>query len=93
MWYYRITEKGGEQAMEERRQLTSRLTAKYQATIPGAVRRVLGLKQGDQVVFEIRGGQVMVRRAIPEDAEYLRALEPTLTEWQSPEDEAAFGGL
>ena len=35
----------------------SRLTRKYQATIPADVRRALRLKQGDTVQFEIEGAR------------------------------------
>lgn len=68
----------------------SKVTSKYQATIPAPIRKVLGLCQGDTVVFEASAGQVVLRRALPIDGEYLGALTPTLSEWDSPEDEAAY---
>ena len=71
----------------------SRLTSKYQATIPQAVRRKLNLKPGDAVVFEIENDAVTVRRATALDKEYAKALEGTLTEWLSKEDDEAYGGL
>lgn len=71
----------------------SRLTSKFQATIPLAVRRALGLKQGDSVVFEIEDETVTLRRATVLDKEYAKALEGTLTEWLSKEDEEAYRGL
>ncbi|MBM3267980.1 MAG: type II toxin-antitoxin system PrlF family antitoxin [Candidatus Sericytochromatia bacterium] len=71
----------------------SRVTTKYQATIPLAVREALGIRQGDRVLFEISGGQVLLRRAIPSDPEFMGALAGTLSEWLSPEDEKAFGDL
>ncbi len=74
-------------------QRLSRLTSKYQATIPLAVRRKLGLKPGDTVVFEIENDTVTVRRATALDQEYAKALEGTLTEWLSKEDEEAYRGL
>lgn len=71
----------------------SKVTKKYQATIPLAVRRKLGLKPGDTVAFEIENDTVTVRRATALDREYARALEGTLTEWLSREDEEAYRDL
>jgi AbrB family looped-hinge helix DNA binding protein len=71
----------------------SRLTRKYQATIPAEVRRALRLKQGDVVQFEIDGDRVTLRRQTREDRAYLKALETTLSEWSSPHDEEAYGDL
>ncbi|EAR22024.1 AbrB/MazE/SpoVT family DNA-binding domain-containing protein [Nitrococcus mobilis] len=41
---------------------TSTLTSKCQVTIPVHVRRMLGLKPGDQVAFVVEDGQVRVVR-------------------------------
>lgn len=71
----------------------SKVTSKYQATIPLAVRRKLGLKPGDAVVFEIKHDTVRVRRATGLDREYAKAIEATLTEWLSKEDDEAYRGL
>jgi len=74
-------------------QQLSRVTSKFQATIPLAVRRKLGLKPGDTVVFEIENDIVTVRRATALDREYVKAVEGTLTEWLSKEDEEAYREL
>jgi AbrB family looped-hinge helix DNA binding protein len=71
----------------------SRLTRKYQATIPAEVRRALHLKQGDVVQFEIDGDRVTLRRQTREDRAYLKGLEATLSEWSSPYDDEAYGDL
>jgi AbrB family looped-hinge helix DNA binding protein len=71
----------------------SRLTRKYQATIPADVRRALRLKQGDVVQFEIEGDRVTLRRQRRSDRAYLRGLEASLSEWSSPYDDEAFGDL
>ena len=44
---------------------TSKLTTKYQATVPTSVRKVLQLKAGDMLAFEINGDEVKLRRATP----------------------------
>jgi AbrB family looped-hinge helix DNA binding protein len=74
-------------------QQLSRVTSKFQATIPLAVRRKLGLKPGDAVVFEVENDIVTVRRATALDREYVKAVEGTLTEWLSKEDEEAYREL
>ncbi len=71
----------------------SRLTRKYQTTIPRDIRDVLHLGAGDLVAFEARGDVVTVRKATPLDVEYLRSLEATLTEWASTADDEAYRGL
>jgi AbrB family looped-hinge helix DNA binding protein len=72
---------------------TSKLTRKYQATIPAAVREVLNLEAGDTVAFDIEEGQVAVRKSQPADLDYLRGVEATLSEWASEEDEQAYADL
>ena len=72
---------------------TSRLTTKYQATVPTSVRKLLQLKAGDLVCFEIEGNEVRLRRATPLDVAFTQALEGTLTEWSSEQDDQAFKDL
>ena len=71
----------------------SKVTSKYQATIPLSIRRKLGLKPGDSVAFEIENDTVTVRRATVFDREYAKALEGTLTEWMTKEDDEAYRDL
>lgn len=72
---------------------TSRLTSKFQATVPTPVRKALQLKAGDVVGFEIDGSQVRLRRATPLDLAFAQALEGTLDEWSSRKDDEAFKDL
>jgi len=72
---------------------TSKLTSKFQATVPLPVRKALHLKAGDLVGFEIEGNEVRLRRATPLDLAFTQALEGTLSEWSSKEDDKAFKGL
>ena len=71
----------------------SRVTKKYQATIPQTVREVLGISQGDCVAFEIVQGQVVLKKVQPLDWDYLDAVAGTLNEWTSEADEEAYGDL
>jgi len=73
--------------------LTSKVTSKYQATIPAPIREKLGLKQGDAVVFEIEDEVVTVRRATALDKVYLSSVAGTLSEWNSDNDEKAYREL
>ena len=69
------------------------LTAKGQITIPKAVRDALGLRQGDQLSWELEDGCVRVRPVAPLDLAYLRGLEAGLQEWHSEADDQAFADL
>lgn len=71
----------------------SRVTTKYQATIPRPVREALGLRPGDSVAYEIEKGVVRLRRATPVDLAYAQAVSKTLTEWDSKADDEAYREL
>jgi AbrB family looped-hinge helix DNA binding protein len=72
---------------------TAKLTRKYQATIPGRVRRALNLHAGEVVAFDIEGDEVRLRKATPMDVEFAEALAHTLGEWATREDEEAYRDL
>jgi AbrB family looped-hinge helix DNA binding protein len=71
----------------------SKLTKKYQATVPEAVRKILGLNAGDSIAFEIDKDIIKLRKASPIDIEFMNALVPTLNEWNSQNDEEAYNDL
>ncbi len=71
----------------------SKLTKKYQATVPVAVRKKLKLNAGDTIAFEIDSDIIKLRKATPIDVEFSSALVPTLSEWESPNDEEAYNDL
>jgi len=72
---------------------TSKLTKKYQATVPKVVRKKLKLNAGDVIAFEIENETVKLRKARPIDIEFSSALVPTLSEWESQNDEEAYNDL
>jgi antitoxin PrlF len=74
-------------------QRISKVTSKGQTTLPREVREALSLRPGDRVVYEIEDDAVMIRKLAPLDATYLSALQSTLSEWNSPEDAAAYDDL
>jgi antitoxin PrlF len=72
----------------------SKLTSKYQTTVPAAVREALCLEKGDALTFEIAdGGAVTVRKAVALDQAFADALQSQLSEWDSDEDDEAYRGL
>jgi AbrB family looped-hinge helix DNA binding protein len=72
---------------------SSKLTSKYQATIPAAVRQAMHLRAGDVVAFDIDGDKVILRKATVVDMAFSNALEGTLDEWNSKLDEDAYHDL
>jgi len=73
--------------------IASKLSVKGQVTVPAEIRRVLGLKPGDSVGYELRDGVAILRRLAPFDAAFHVALSGTLEEWATPEDDEAFRDL
>jgi antitoxin PrlF len=71
----------------------SKLTKKYQATVPEPVRKKLNLSAGDVIAFEIDNDIIKLRKARPIDIEFSNALIPTLSEWESQNDEEAYNDL
>ncbi len=73
---------------------SARLTSKYQATIPKEIRQHLHLESGDEVLYELLpDNTVVVRKTSPLDLDYLQALNSTMNEWESDEDELAYKDL
>ncbi len=72
---------------------SSKLTSKFQATIPKAIRERLGIGKGDVIVFDLHHEHVIVRKATPLDLEYLSGIESNMSEWDSPEDQEAYRDL
>ena len=73
---------------------SSRVTKKFQTTIPAKVRKALGLRSGDVLGYEKRKeGEVLLRKASPLDVAFAKSLEKSLSEWASPEDEEAYREL
>ena len=73
--------------------ISSRITQKHQATIPAEIRKVLGLHEGDLVGFEVHDKKVIIRKIAPLDLEFTKALEETVSEWESEEDDKLYANL
>ncbi len=42
--------------------LIARVSKRYQVVIPREVRKKLGIKEGDRVVFEVEGDEIKIRK-------------------------------
>ena len=73
---------------------SSKVTAKYQATIPKEIRAKLDLKAGDYLVFEDKNDEIIISKVKSTDWQYLKSISSTLeAEWLSEADEEAYGDL
>ena len=70
--------------------ITSKLTTKAQTTIPQPVRNALGLREGDEIAYEIEGKRVILTRAGAAAADDPFA---TFDEWSSDADVKAYAKL
>lgn len=71
----------------------SRLNGRAQTTVPKTVCDVLKLRLGDLVGYEITDDGVILTRVEGADYAYLRAMQETLSEWNSEDDVAAYDNL
>jgi antitoxin PrlF len=79
-----------------RTMIISKLTTKAQTTIPQPVRTALGVREGDELVYLIEEGRVILTKA---PARTIRRNDPledpfaTFSEWSSPEDAEDYADL
>ncbi|EDX80316.1 MAG: transcriptional regulator [Brevundimonas sp. 32-68-21] len=76
--------------LTEAMMITSRLTSKAQTTIPQPVRAALKLQDGDELIYEIEGERVLLKKARKTAADDPFA---TFEEWDSEADRKAYAGL
>lgn len=70
--------------------ITSKLTVKAQTTIPQPVRAALRLRPGDEIVYTIEKGRVVLTKAARRDVEDPFA---SFNEWASEADERGYAKL
>ena len=51
------------------------VSSRYQITLPAEVRKALGIKPGDQLEVEVKGGRIVLRLARPPLRELLKKLQ------------------
>ena len=73
--------------------VTSKVSVKGQSTIPGEIRKFLGLRAGDTIGFEIIDNRVVIRKLQPLDAAFLRLASESFSDWNTPEADEAFRDL
>ena len=71
----------------------ARITAKGQMTIPKRIRDAAHLMSGDVLVLEVGDGRVTMRKLPSGEDRYLKGVQETLQEWNSPEDNDAWRDL
>lgn len=71
----------------------SRVSSKGQVTLPRKVRQAIGVGPGDAVAYDVSKGVVTLRRLEPIDLAFHAAVESTLAEWNSREDDEAYDDL
>jgi antitoxin PrlF len=70
--------------------IVSKITSKAQTTIPLAVRKALGLREGDSVTYVIEDGRVILTRT---DAATSDDPFATFAEWAGEADSRAYAGF
>jgi AbrB family looped-hinge helix DNA binding protein len=73
----------------------STLTEKGQATVPAPIRKKLGLRPGDRIMFyELASGEIAIRPLPKADQDWARFIAHTLKdELHSAADDDAYGNL
>ena len=73
--------------------ITSKITSKAQTTIPQPVRNALGLREGDEVAYQIDGDRVVLTKAAPQQPGFAEDPFATFTEWDSDADREGYADL
>lgn len=73
----------------------TKITTKYQTTIPKKIRQALNINVGDTIIFKlVDGNKVLILKPHAVDKRYLKSLDALLSqEWASKEDDEAFDDL
>lgn len=72
----------------------ARVTTKGQATIPKRIREAAHIREGDILAFDLdSNNRITIKRTDPSVDVELPALQETLSEWNSPQDEEAWRDL
>lgn len=72
----------------------ARVTAKGQATIPKRIREAAHIREGDMLSFDLdSNNRIIIKRIETPANTELAALQETLSEWNSPQDDEAWRDL
>lgn len=70
--------------------ITSKLTSKAQTTIPQPVRAALHIREGDELIYTIEPGRVILTKAVPVPFDDPFAI---FDEWATENDRRAYADL
>jgi len=78
--------------------ITSKLTGKYQATVPKTIREKLNLNAGDIIEFKMEDDSIILKKARPVDIDFISDLVPIklisnilfIIRWRSKTSECFF---
>lgn len=65
----------------------SKITSKSQITIPKVIRKSIGIKNGDRILFICEGDHISLRKIDEENYSILKLAESSFSEWDNEEDE------
>jgi len=72
----------------------ARINAKGQVTIPKRIREAAHIREGDMLAFDLdSNNRITIKHLEPAVDLELAALQNTLSEWNSPQDEEAWRNL
>jgi antitoxin PrlF len=72
----------------------ARVTSKGQVTIPKRIRNAAHIREGDMLAFDLdSNNRITIKRIEPAVDVELAALQNTLSEWNSTQDEEAWRDL
>jgi AbrB family looped-hinge helix DNA binding protein len=72
----------------------ARVTAKGQATIPKRIREAAHIREGDMLAFDLdSNNRITIKRIDSTIDVELSALQETLSEWNSPQNDEAWRDL
>ncbi|OFW79829.1 MAG: hypothetical protein A2887_06430 [Alphaproteobacteria bacterium RIFCSPLOWO2_01_FULL_40_26] len=71
----------------------SKVTTKFQTSIPKEVRERLAIHAGDYITFEIRGNSATLKKVEKIDKNLLKLMQKNMQEWNSKEDDKQFSYL
>ncbi len=77
----------------ESKRFSSRIYSRGQTQVPAGVRRALDVVEGDELIYEIAGNAITVRKARPFDKIWHDAVASQLTEWNSKANDEAWNDL
>ncbi len=72
----------------------SKITSKGQITIPLSIRKELEVSEGDKLVFQKKGSDIIIKKSQSVDVAYYKNIQKSFSsEWNSKADSEAYDDL